>query len=63
MVVLGASLLVLQSCAASLGQLGAIVQPPRFEQMPDRPAEIRMAGLNGAAVRLWTRVTNPNRSA
>src|SRR6187401_497239 len=60
MVLLGASLLVLQSCAASLGQLGAMVQPPRFEQMPDRPAEIRMAGLNGAAVRLWTRVTNPN---
>ena len=60
MLLLAASLLVLQSCAAGLGQLGALVQPPRFEQIRDRPAEIRMAGRNGAAVRLWTRVSNPN---
>ena len=38
----------------------ALVQPPRFEQVPDQPAEIRLPGLNGAGVRLWTRVTNPN---
>lgn len=43
-----------------MNSLGALIQPPRFEQVPDQPAEIRMAGLNGAGVRLWTRVTNPN---
>lgn len=59
-VLVGVLLFGLQGCAAGLGQLGALVQPPRFEQMQDRPAEIRMAGLNSAAVRLWTRVTNPN---
>lgn len=59
-VLVGVLLFGLQGCAAGLGQLGGLVQPPRFEQMQDRPAEIRMAGLNGAAVRLWTRVTNPN---
>ena len=60
LVLFGVLLFALQGCAAGLGQLGALVQPPRFEQIQDRPAEIRMAGLNGAAVRLWTRVTNPN---
>src|SRR6476646_6188948 len=59
-VLAGVLLFALQGCAAGLGQLGALVQPPRFEQVQDRPAEVRMAGLNGAAVRLWTRVTNPN---
>lgn len=53
------SILVIQGCA-ELNQLGGLVQPPRFEQVPDRPAEVRMAGLNGAGVRLWTKVTNPN---
>ena len=43
-----------------MNSLGALIQPPRFEQVPDQAAEIRMAGLNGAGVRLWTRVTNPN---
>ena len=28
--------------------------------MPDQPAEIRLQGLTGAGIRLWTRVTNPN---
>jgi hypothetical protein len=60
LVLFGVLLFALQGCAAGLGQLGALVQPPRFEQIQDRPAEIRMAGLNGAAVRLWARVTNPN---
>ena len=45
---------------AQLNQLGGIVQPPRFEQVSDRPAEVRVLGANGAAVRLWTRVSNPN---
>ena len=53
------ALLTLQACA-ELDQLGALVQPPRFEQVPDQPAEIRLPGMNGAGVRLWTRVTNPN---
>jgi hypothetical protein len=55
-------LLALQSCASmgSLSNLGALIQPPRFEQVPDQPAEIRLQGVSGAGVRLWTRVTNPN---
>jgi hypothetical protein len=59
---LGLSLIVLQACAGmnSLGSLGALVQPPRFEQVPDQPAEVRLQGMSGAGVRLWTRVTNPN---
>jgi hypothetical protein len=56
------ALFLLQACAGldSLGSLGAIVQPPRFEQVPDRPAEVRLQGMSGAAVRLWTKVSNPN---
>jgi hypothetical protein len=59
---LGLGLMGLQACASmgSLGNLGALVQPPRFEQVPDQPAEIRLQGVSGAGVRLWTRVTNPN---
>lgn len=51
---------------ATLTTLGRIVQPPRFEEADNQPAEIRLAGpsvnrpLGGATVRLWTRVTNPN---
>ena len=56
-----ASLLTMTLTAcAELNQLGALVQPPRFEQVPDRPAEVRLLGTNGAGVRIWTRVTNPN---
>lgn len=59
--VLALGLFLLQGCAGldSLGALGALVQPPRFEQVPDRPAEVRLQGA-GAGVRLWTKVTNPN---
>jgi hypothetical protein len=55
-------LLLLTACASmnSLGALGALIQPPRFEQVPDHPAEIRLQGMTGAAVRLWTKVSNPN---
>jgi len=59
-VIVALSLCALQACAGALGNLSTLVQPPRFEQVPDRPAEIRLNGLNGAAVRLWTHVTNPN---
>ena len=51
---------------AQLGELGALVQPPRFEHDDSQPAEIRLTGpsfnrpLGGAAVRIWSRVTNPN---
>ena len=45
---------------AELNQLGGLVQPPHFEQVPDQPAEVRLLGTNGAGVRLWTRVSNPN---
>lgn len=52
-------------CAA-LEQLRALVQPPRFEEAEGQRAEIRLVGpganrpLGGAAVRIWTKVTNPN---
>jgi hypothetical protein len=52
-------LVTLAGCA-ELNQLGGLVQPPRFEQAPDQPAEIRLLGTSGVSVRLWTRVTNPN---
>lgn len=51
---------------ASLEGLRALIQPPRFEQAPDRPSEIRLSPLQsgraagGATVRIWTNVTNPN---
>ena len=62
LVILGLGLLALPACASmgNLGNLGALIQPPRFEQVPDQPAEIRLQGVSGAGVRLWTRVTNPN---
>ena len=60
LVLAGVALLTLQACAAGLGNLGGLVQPPRFQQVPGRQAEIRVLGLDGAGVRIWTRVTNPN---
>lgn len=54
------TVLCAQACAAGLQQLGALVQPPRFQQVQDRPAEVRLLGSTGAGVRLWARVTNPN---
>jgi hypothetical protein len=56
-----ACLLAMTAAAcAELNQLGQLVQPPHFEQVPDRPAEISLLGTTGAGVRLWTRVSNPN---
>lgn len=58
-------LIVIPGCAA-LGDLRSLIQPPRFEQVPGRRAEIRLLGpslsapVGGAGVRLWTRVSNPN---
>ena len=51
---------------ATLEQLRALVRAPVFEEAEGQPAEIRLLGpgpgrpLGGAAVRLWTKVTNPN---
>jgi hypothetical protein len=60
-----ASAVVLVGCGG-LGPLARIVQPPRLEQSPDRPAEIRLIGpslsnpAGGAGVTLWMTATNPN---
>lgn len=57
--------LTLTGCA-SLEGLRALIQPPRFEQAPDRPSEIRLSPIQSgpaagaATVRIWTNVTNPN---
>ena len=65
-VLLVLALSVLNPGCAALDQLRGLVQAPRFEEAPGRPAEIRLlppgAGLpaGGAGVRLWTKVTNPN---
>ncbi|MCC7009493.1 MAG: LEA type 2 family protein [Acidobacteria bacterium] len=51
---------------ATLGPLGAIVQPPRIEEARDQPVEVRLmppsrsSVFGGATIRLWTRITNPN---
>src|SRR5687767_13604649 len=48
------------SGCATLQGLQAFIQPPRFEQDQNSRSEIRLNGFNGAAVRIWTRVENPN---
>ena len=52
---------------ATLQQLSALVQAPRFEQAPDRDPENPGSSAPGPAcrlavppIRLWTKVTNPN---
>ena len=57
--------LVFSSSCASLGSLNRLIQPLRFSEAENQPAEIRLVGpgagrLGGAVVRIWTRVTNPN---
>jgi hypothetical protein len=58
--------LILVSACASLGQLGMLVQAPKFDEADDRPAELRLLPpsaqqpLGGAGVRLWATVSNPN---
>ena len=57
--------LTLTGCATLEG-LRALIQPPRFEQAPNQPSEIRLSPVQsgraagGATVRIWTNVTNPN---
>ena len=61
-----AALAYVASGCAGLESLRGLVQAPRFEQIPGRPAEVRLLGpsgsqpLGGAGVRLWARVSNPN---
>ena len=58
-VVLAAMVWSMPGCTA-LQQLQNFIQPPRFEQDDQSRSEIRLQGINGAAVRIWTRVSNPN---
>jgi late embryogenesis abundant protein len=59
-------LVVCSTSCATLEGLRALVQAPKFEEAEGQPAEIRILGpgtnrpLGGAAVRIWTKVTNPN---
>lgn len=54
------------AACATLGQLRGLVQAPQFSEADDHRAEIRLLSpspsspLGGAAIRLWTRVRNPN---
>lgn len=55
-----------QGGCAALEGLRAIVQPPTFTEAEGQPAELRLLGpsrdtpVGGAAIRIWTRVENPN---
>jgi hypothetical protein len=63
---LGVLLAAATAACATLGPLAQIVQPPRFRQADNQPAEIRLIGpslrlpTGGAGVRIWLEVTNPN---
>lgn len=59
-VVLAVVVLSASGCAAALQSLQQFIQPPRFEQDDQSRSEIRLRGTTGAAVRIWTRVSNPN---
>jgi hypothetical protein len=64
--VLVAALAAGSSGCASIGGLGTLVAAPRFEQAADRQAELRLLPpgaahpSGGAAIRIWTRIINPN---
>ena len=58
-VVLAAIVSSTVACTA-LQHLQAFIQPPRFEQDDQSRSEIHLRGTSGAAVRIWTRVSNPN---
>jgi hypothetical protein len=55
-----AAVVAATAACATLQGLQAFIQPPRFQQDQNSRSEIRLNGLNGAAVRIWTRVENPN---
>lgn len=58
--------LALVTGCAGLTQLAQLVQPPRFAQAGNQPAELRFLSpslampAGGAGVRIWVEVTNPN---
>jgi hypothetical protein len=58
--------LLLATGCAGLTQLAQFVQPPRFNEADDRPAELRVLSpsasmpAGGASVRIWLEVANPN---
>ena len=54
------SAVTVMSACATLQSLQSFIQPPRFEQDRGNRSEIRLLGTSGAAVRVWTRVSNPN---
>ena len=60
------TLALTSSACASLEGLRQLVQAPRFVQAPDQPTEVRIQPpsanrpLGGAAIRIYTEVTNPN---
>lgn len=56
-----------QAGCAALEGLRGLIQPPQFSEVDGQPSEIRLLGpgqgagpLGGAAIRLYTRVRNPN---
>lgn len=59
-------LAAVSAACATLEQLRGLVQAPQFSEADDRRAEVRLVGpsgsapLGGAAIRIWTRVRNPN---
>jgi hypothetical protein len=63
--VLSLVLLTSPACGA-LGTLAQLVQPPRFEQADNHPAELRFMARSisnpagGASVTIWLKITNPN---
>ncbi len=65
-VLIVAALAAGSAACATLEQLRGLVQAPQFSEVDDQRAEIRLLGpsasspLGGAAIRLWTRVRNPN---
>ena len=66
LVILVAVIVANASCAGGLGNLQQIIRPPRIEEAPGQPAELRLLGpstrspLGGAGVRIWLQVSNPN---
>ena len=63
---IGFVLVLATAGCATLGPLAQIVQPPRFRQADNQPAQIRLLApslrnpTGGAGVRIWLEVTNPN---
>lgn len=58
--------ILLVTAGGSCATLGQLVQPPQFAAVAGRDTELRLLGpsttrpLGGAALRIWTRVRNPN---